>query len=78
MNLAQLLSEKRVHLGLTLQEVGDAAGISKGHLHDLEKGKHANPGLYTITKLSVILGIPVSLMAAAVIESNEANSKGLK
>lgn len=71
MKFGDLIAQKRDQLGLTLQEVGDGAGVSKGHLHDLEKGKHINPGLYTATRLSVILGLPVSLLAAAIIESNE-------
>lgn len=73
MNLGDLLKQRRSHLGLTLQEVGDAAGIAKSHLHGIESGTHTNPGLYTCTRLAVALGLSVQAMAAAIIESH---SKG--
>ena len=34
--------------GLTLQQAGDLLGISKGHLHDIESGRHQNPTLWLI------------------------------
>lgn len=70
MNFGNLLKEKRKSLGLTLEEVGDAAGISKSHLYGLENGAHPNPGLYTCARLSLALGLSVSAMAAAIIESH--------
>lgn len=64
MTLAELLKTARVKSGMTLQETADACGLTKGHLHDLESGRHINPGL------SVALGLIISAMASAVIESN--------
>lgn len=71
MKFCQLIKEKRAALGLTLEEVGAAAGIGKGHLHDLENGKHCNPGLYTCARLAIALDLRVSSMAAAILESHE-------
>jgi transcriptional regulator with XRE-family HTH domain len=71
MNFSALIRAKRDAAGLTLQEVGDAAGITKGHLHDLESGRHINPGLYTCVRLSVALGVTVQAMGAAILESHE-------
>lgn len=71
MNFGELIKAKRDALGLTLQEVGDAAGMTKGHLHDLEHSRHKNPGLYTCARLAIVLGITVQSMAAAIIESNQ-------
>lgn len=70
MTLGELLRQSRACSRMTLQEVADAAGTTKGHLHDLESGRHFNPGLFTCTRLAVALGISVQAMAAAVIESN--------
>lgn len=75
MNFATLIKNKRVASGMTLQEVGDAAGITKGHLHDLENDRHCNPGLFTCTRLALALGLNIQAMAAAVIESNMVRSE---
>lgn len=69
MKFSELIKQKREALGLTLQEVGDACGITKGHLHDLEAGRHRNPGLYTCVRLSVALGVSVQSLGAAIIET---------
>lgn len=71
MNFAELIKAKRAVTGMTLQEAGDCAGITKGHLHDLENGHHINPGLYTCTRLAVALGLTVQQMAAAILESHQ-------
>lgn len=70
MRFCELIKAKREQSGLTLQEVGDSAGITKGHLHDLESGRHKNPGLYTCTRLAIALGLTVQQMAASIIESH--------
>ena len=71
MKFGDLIKTRRDALGLTLQEVGDAAGVTKGHLHDLEHGRHMNPGLYTCARLALALGLTVQAMAAAIVESRE-------
>lgn len=70
MNFGDLIKGRRDAIGLTLQEAGDAAGITKSHLHDLEHGRHANPGLYTCTRLAVALGLTVQAMAASLLETH--------
>ncbi len=71
MKFGELVKTKRVALGLTLEETGACAGMTKGHLHDLESGRHCNPGLYTCTRLAVALGLSVQQMAAAILESQQ-------
>lgn len=66
MTLGNLLKMKRLALGMTLEEVAQAAGTSKGHIHELENDK-SEPGLLTCAKLSVALGVTVQSMAAAVL-----------
>jgi len=71
MKFGELIKTKRIAVGLTLEEAGASAGLTKGHLHDLEAGRHANPGLYTCTRLAVALGLSVQQMAAAILESHQ-------
>lgn len=65
-SLGTLLKTKRNSLGLTLDEVSDAAGMSKSHLHSLE-GDKCEPGILLCAKLSVALGLSVQSMAAAAL-----------
>ena len=66
MSLGQLLRAKRGAIGMTLDEVAEAAGCSKSHLHSLE-GDKCEPGLLFCTKLSVALGLSIQSMAAAAL-----------
>ena len=66
MSLGVLLKTKRNALGLTLDEIADAAGCSKSHLHSLE-GDKCEPGILMCAKLSVALGLSVQAMAAAAL-----------
>lgn len=64
MSLGALLKAKRAALGLTLEEVAEAAIVSKSHLHGLEKDL-CEPGILLCARLSVALGVSVQSMAAA-------------
>lgn len=66
MSLGALLKTKRNALGMTLDEVAEAAGMSKSHLHGLE-GDKCEPGIVLCAKLSVALGLPVQAMASAAL-----------
>ena len=66
MTLGELLKTSRNRLGMTLDEVADAAGCSKSHLHGLE-GDKCEPGIVMCARLSVALGVPVQAMAAAAL-----------
>lgn len=66
MSLGTLLKAKRTALGMTLDEVAEAAGCSKSHLHGLE-GDKCDPGIVMCARLSVALGVPVQSMAAAAL-----------
>lgn len=39
MNWTQLIKDMQAQ-GLTLEQIGDAAGMSKGHVHDLKTGRN--------------------------------------
>ena len=66
MSLGTLLKSKRNALGMTLDEVAEAAGCSKSHLHGLE-GDKCEPGIVMCARLSVALGVPVQAMAAVAL-----------
>lgn len=66
MTLGELLKASRNRLGMTLDDVADAAGCSKSHLHGLE-GDKCEPGIVMCARLSVALGVPVQAMAAAAL-----------
>ena len=71
MKLGELLKSRRELANLTQQDVGDACGLSKGYLWEVEAGKKSNISLMSAIRLSVALNIPVSMMCAAALESAE-------
>ena len=59
------LARHRTELGLSQEELAYAAGITRSHYQQLEKGhsrpgRSANPSLRTLVSLSQVLGIPVA------------------
>lgn len=75
MSLGNLLKSKRTALGMTLDEVAEAADCSKS-LHGLE-GDKCEPGILMCAKLSVALGLSVQAMAAAAMsQAMRATPKG--
>lgn len=59
----------RQHARLSLQEVGDAVGISKAHAWELETGKADNPGLKVLIGIARAFRVP---LAALVIDLEKA------
>jgi DNA polymerase-3 subunit epsilon len=53
------IREAREERGLTLSEVADGAGISKGYLSTIEEGK-ANPTISTLTDIAYAIGIQMA------------------
>ena len=68
MTLAELLKSRRESLGMSLQDVADACGITKSHVWDMEQGNSFNPTLAVAIRLSICLGITINMMAAATLE----------
>jgi transcriptional regulator with XRE-family HTH domain len=75
MSLGTILKAKRTALGMTLDEVAAAAGMSKSHLHGLECDK-CEPGIVLCARLSVALGVPVQAMAAAALAAALSKATG--
>ena len=70
MKIGQLISQARERAGLSLQEVADGSGSSKGYIHDIEHGRANNISLRTAIKLSICLSIPINIMAASVLQDD--------
>lgn len=57
--ISDRLRLRRSETGRSLQQIADAAGVTKAHVWDLERGKTANPGLKTIVGIARALGCSV-------------------
>jgi transcriptional regulator with XRE-family HTH domain len=51
-NFSDRLGNLRKKSGDTLQQAGDAVGVSKPHFHEMEKGKSINPRMNTIKAIA--------------------------
>ncbi len=68
--LGEIMKIMRKEQGLSLQDVADAAAISKAHVWDLERGKSTNPTIETLCKLSRALSVGVSFLCSASVADN--------
>lgn len=60
---AQRIAARRKKLGLSLQQVADAAGITKPHVWALEQGASTNPSVNVIWGLAAALDVqPAELL----------------
>lgn len=50
------MQEARKARGLTLEEAGKLLGVTKGHLHDIESGRHKNPTLWLLKNIHDVYG----------------------
>lgn len=64
------LSNKRKELGLSMEQLADLAGLSRGYINNLEKGTRL-PTSSTIIKLSKALNIPTDEIASWHTTNNE-------
>lgn len=71
MKLGELIKSRREQAAMSLQDLGDACGVSKAYIWEIEQGKTVNIGLILALKLSIALAIPVNCLAAAAVEGFE-------
>lgn len=71
MRLGDLIKARREALGLTLDEVADAAGCSKSYVWEVENHKGYKMSLILAARFSIALGLQVSLMASAALEAEK-------
>ena len=65
--LGEEIKRARTLARLSLQEVADRAGFTKGHVWGLEKGRSRNPTVSVIAGLSKALGVPFLRLAQAAL-----------
>ena len=74
MNIGELIHDRRMELGLTLEEVGNAAGVSKSTVKKWEDGFISNMRRDKIAALAKVLHInPVSLINGELVLLNQSN-----
>ena len=74
MNIGELIHNRRVELNLTLEEVGNAVGVSKSTVKKWEDGFISNMRRDKIAALSKVLRInPVSLINGEMVLQNQDN-----
>jgi transcriptional regulator with XRE-family HTH domain len=69
--IANQVRARRREVGLTMVQVAEAAGISKGMLSKIENGQ-ASPSLTTLARLATALDMPVTALFRGLAEEREA------
>jgi transcriptional regulator with XRE-family HTH domain len=69
--IARRVREYRQERGLTVGQLGDESGISKGMLSKIENAQ-ASPSLSTLARLSQALGVPVTSFFRGLEEEHDA------
>ena len=59
-NLGSRIRMLREERGLSLGELEEASGVTKGYLSQLERGEASNPSLEAVKKIAAGLGVLVS------------------
>ena len=73
MSLGVRMAELRRRKGESLQQVGDAVGVSKAHVWELEKGRTDNPAIGLVTRLADHFGVTVAYLVGEDLESADAD-----
>lgn len=64
MTLGQLIAQQRAAAGVTLQQLADACGTSRGHICDIEHDRYSDITLRLALAISTSLGVPLGVLAA--------------
>ena len=73
MSLGLRIGELRRQKRESLQQVGNAVGVSKAHIWELEKGRTDNPSMALVTRLANHFGVTVSYLVGEDIEAPDAD-----
>ena len=73
MPLGARLADLRLKAGQSLQTVANAAGVSKAHIWELEKGRTDNPSMALVTRLADHFGVAVSSLIGEDLDAADAN-----
>lgn len=69
--IAQRVREHRQQLGMTLAQLADASGVSKGMLSKIENGQ-ASPSLGTLARVAAAENVPVTSLFRGLEEEHDA------
>lgn len=69
--IAQRVREYRQQLGLTVAQLAESSGISKGMLSKIENGQ-ASPSLGTIARVAAAINVPVTSLFRGIEEEHDA------
>lgn len=61
--LGTLIKDRRKQLGMSLDEVGQAAGCTKSHVWELEQNRTVNPTIMMVDGLARALRLPFVMVA---------------
>ncbi|MGF6495333.1 transcriptional regulator with XRE-family HTH domain [Luteibacter sp. 621] len=64
--LADRIRQLRQARGKSLQEIADALGMSKSHVHQLERGTSTNPSFSALRALSAYFGVTIGFLVGEV------------
>ncbi len=73
MTVGRRISELRLMKGESLQEVAAAAGVSKTHIWQLEKGRTDNPSMALLTRLADHFRVSIRYLIDEDIEAHDGN-----
>lgn len=73
MTIAVRLGKLRRKRGESLQDVGDAVGVSKAHIWELEKGRTDNPSMGLVTRLADHFGVTIAYLVGEDVKSPDAD-----
>jgi transcriptional regulator with XRE-family HTH domain len=65
LDIAKTIKARRAELGLSLQDVADATGLSKAHIWDMERGASSDPRLTTLLAVSDALRMSLAQILGA-------------
>jgi transcriptional regulator with XRE-family HTH domain len=68
--LAARIRQLRTARGKSLQEVADALGMSKSHVHQLERGTSANPSVSVLRALSAYFAVSIGFLVGEVEDTD--------
>ena len=73
MQVGVRLNQLRLKKGESLQDVATAAGVSKAHIWELEKGRAENPSMALVTRLADHFGVSVAHLVGEDPDAPEAD-----
>ena len=73
MSLGTRIAELRRRRNESLQQVGEAVGVSKTHIWELEKGRADNPAMALVTRLADHFGVSIGFLVGEDAEAPDAD-----